>query len=48
MDSLSEDLLQDRVAQCFREFLIASNLAMSKARHSQAEIAKLREELTLQ
>jgi len=48
MDSLSEDLLQDRVAQCFGEFLIASSLALSKARDSQTETTKLKEELTLQ
>jgi len=36
------------VAQCFGEFLIAFNLALSKARDSQAEKAKLREELALQ
>ena len=31
VESLGEDLLQDRVAQCFGEFLMASNLALSKA-----------------
>ena len=35
------------MAQCFGEFLIASNLALSKARDSQAETMKMREELAL-
>jgi len=34
VESLGEDPLQDRVAQCLGEFLIASNLSMSKARDS--------------
>ena len=36
------------MAQCFGEFLIAFSLALSKARDSQVETTKLREELTLQ
>jgi len=48
VESLSEDSLQDCVAQSLGEFLIASSLYMSKARDSQAETTKLREELALQ
>ena len=51
VESLEGNFFQDRVAQSLGDFLIASSLALSKAQvtqDSQAEIAKLREELTLQ
>ena len=51
VENLGGNLLQDRVAQSLGDFLIASSLVLSKVQDtqdSQAEIAKLREELTLQ
>jgi len=45
---LGEDPLQDRATQGLGEFLIVSSLSMSKARYLQGEMAKLREESTLQ
>ena len=49
-ESLGGNLLQYRVAQDLGDFLVASSLALSKAHEAQdlqAEIAKLKEELTL-
>ena len=51
VESLGGNLLQDRVAQGLGDFLIVSNLALSKAedvQDSQVETTKLREELALQ
>ena len=48
VESLGEDPLQDCAAQGIGEFLIASSFSMSKALDLQAEMAKLREESSLQ
>jgi len=50
VESFGGNLLQDRVAQGLGDFLVASDLALSKAQEAQdaqAEVAKLREELAL-
>ena len=47
VESLSGNLLQNRVAQVLGDFLVASNLALSQAQDAQnlwAENAKLKEE----
>jgi len=43
MKSLGEDPLQEHVAKCLGDFLVASSLAMTKVQELRTEMQKLRE-----